>query len=113
MIGNPLSQPIHNLFLGSRRSLDAFLGNNIGAGYFSSLIFVVDADDGDIIDVRVGGEDAFEFGGWNLEAFVFDEFFDAVGDVEISVCILVAYVAGLYNESKLVISCLTAVSGAM
>jgi hypothetical protein len=38
----------------------------------------------------VSREIAFEFGGRDLEAFVFDELLDAVGDVEVSVFVLVA-----------------------
>jgi hypothetical protein len=59
------------------------------------LVFIVDADDGDVVDVRVGSEQALELGGRDLETFVFDEFFDAVGDVEVALAVLVAYVAGL------------------
>jgi hypothetical protein len=37
------------------------------------LFFVVHADDGAVFDVGVGDEEAFEFCGGDLEAFVFDE----------------------------------------
>ena len=39
-------------------------------------------------------EFAFKLCGGDLETFVFDEFFDAIGDVEVVVGVLVADVAG-------------------
>jgi hypothetical protein len=44
----------------------------------------------------MGEEDALELGGSDLEAFVFNEFFDAVRDVEVAVLVLVADVSGLW-----------------
>ena len=40
-------------------------------------------------------EDAFELCGRDLETLVLDQLLDAVGDVEVAICVLVADVAGL------------------
>lgn len=46
----------------------------------------------------MGGEITFEFGRRDLEAFVFDEFFNAVGYVEVSVFVLMANITGLLGR---------------
>ena len=58
--------------------------NNIRPRYLGSKCINKYPGDGAVVDFRVGEEEAFELGGGNLEAFVFNEFFDAVGYVEVS-----------------------------
>ena len=61
-------------FLGFRLAFpQSTFGHDVGAGQLGGLFFVVHADDGAVFDVGVGDEEAFEFCGGDLEAFVFDE----------------------------------------
>jgi hypothetical protein len=40
----------------------------------TAVVLEVDANDGGVADLRVRREDAFEFGGCDLQALVLDEF---------------------------------------
>ena len=53
-------------------------------GDFAALV-VLDADDGRLHYRRVGEQEAFELGGWHLEALELDEFLDAIDDVDVAV----------------------------
>jgi hypothetical protein len=63
--------------------------------------FVIHTNHCHIGDVRVGKEFAFKFRRWDLETFDFDEFFETIGDEEVSGRGLIAYVScfELQNES--------------
>lgn len=67
---------------------------DVGAWDFGRLAAIIEADDGDVVDVGMVGEEALELGGGDLEALVLDEFLDAVGDEKIAVGVLEAHVPG-------------------
>src|SRR5205085_977895 len=56
-------------------------------------LFVRTGNDGGVCDRRVREQQRFEFGGGDLEAFVLDEFFGAVNDVEVAFFVGVADIA--------------------
>ena len=69
--------------------------DDIRSWNFSFLVLVIHADYSDIVDKWMIHELAFEFRRCNLEAFVLDELFDSIGDVEVVVGVLVSYVSRL------------------
>lgn len=50
----------------------------------------VEADDCQIVDEGMAGEETLQFDGGELEALILDELLDAVGDAEVAVSVLVA-----------------------
>jgi hypothetical protein len=52
------------------------------------LAVVIDSNDGDVVDFGVIEKKTFKFSGCDLEALVFDEFFDTVGNVEAAIFVL-------------------------
>lgn len=68
--------------------------HDIGARDFAAVGVGLDTDDSDVVDCLVVHEDTFQLSGGHLEAVVFDELLDTVGDVEVAVFVLETDVAG-------------------
>jgi hypothetical protein len=66
--------PLLHLLL---RNLSSF--DDVCARYFYARD--LDTDDGYVEDIGVGEEESFDFGGCDLDAFVFDEFLLSVNDI--------------------------------
>ncbi len=69
MMRHPTRQPVHNLLLQLRAGREALSELDVRERDFGRLVFFVDAQDGDVVDVWVGDEEAFELGGGDLRGF--------------------------------------------
>lgn len=66
--GDPVNDPLGELLALQRCQLLASSSDYIRPGNLGRLVIVIDANDGDIVDVRVREQKRLELGGRDLEA---------------------------------------------
>lgn len=80
--GDPVNDPLGELLALQRCHILASSSDYIRPGNLGRLVIVIDANDGDIVDVRVREQKRLELGGRDLEAFVLDELLLPVDNAE-------------------------------
>lgn len=84
VVGDLGGHPIHNLLLRCRVAWNTLLWHNICSWHLSGLVWIIDTNNADIIDIWVGHQDALKLSWWNLETLVLDQLLSTISDVKVA-----------------------------
>ena len=94
VVDHVLFHELHNFLSRLLVRLLLGLGLHVGPHKLRTRLSTRDSDNSHISNSMVTQEHTLEFSRGNLEAIVFDQFLDAVGDDEVAVCVFVTDVTG-------------------